>query len=75
MKDEVLRLVNDTFEGLLEALRDEVMRSGRCEHGACGGYYRYGYKMTKFLGTSWRRMCKVPILGLSDDQREPGDFF
>ena len=38
VREEVLGLLKETFEGLLEALRDEVVGRGRYERSGSGGF-------------------------------------
>ena len=58
VREEVLGLLRETSEGLLEALRDEVVGRGRYECREAPRLYRYGYRVRKFLETSWGNYCE-----------------
>ena len=74
VRGEVLRLVKETFEGLLEGLRDEVVGRGRYERGGFRGYYRYGYRVRKSLETSWGTIYGVRIPRVRGASGERGLF-
>jgi len=72
VRAEVLGLLKETFEGLLEALRDEVVGRGRYERREAPRLYRYGYRVRKFLETSWGTIVRVKIPRVRGPEGEVG---
>jgi len=72
VRAEVLGLLKETFEGLLEALRDEVLGRGRYERSGSGRLYRYGYRVRKFLETSWGIIPRVKMPRVRGPEGEVG---
>jgi len=72
VREEVLGLLKETSEGLLEALRDEVVGRGRYERREAPRLYRYGYRVRKFLETSWGTIVRVKIPRVRGPEGEVG---
>lgn len=67
-------VLEQSFEGLVEGLRDEVVGRGRYGGCGCGKLYRYGYRLRKFVETSWGTIYGVRIPRVRDARGGSGAF-
>lgn len=72
VRAEVLEVLKQSFEVLVEGLRDEVVGRGRYGRCGCGKLYRYGYRLRKFVETSWGTIYGVRIPRVRDARGEVG---